>query len=213
MAETMRPGESKTVTVSASVGEAGLHGALILTRAELRRQDGSVLDLSPASAILRETVSASTGTGTVGSPPSFSAGGGPAGEDVYSIALGSGEASDLAANDYVRSSGSGRGGVYKVLSKASDTIKVHAATGEMDVANSDTLQKVTPTGNYTVDLDAFGYADMNGQGAVLVVEIAGLGADDRGDSPAVTTAFTDEHKTAFDLGAPLSLAFTTTQSV
>lgn len=202
---TVRPGQTTTLTIEAAIGEAGKHGALTITTCELRRSDGSVLDLTPASIILREQGTGGGGTGTVGSPPSFSAGGGPAGEDVYSVALGTGEASDISVGNYIRSTTANLGGVYKVLAKSSDTLKLHAGTGEMDIANGHAVEKVTPTGLYVADIDLT-YANLNGQDGVLVAEIVGSAAADRGNTPAVSTAFTDSRRMAMGVASPLALS-------
>lgn len=189
-----RPGES---LVRVAAGERGKHGAVRIQRAVLVRQDGTTATKTPGDTILREQATAVSPavTGTVGSNPTFSSGGGTGGKDVYSVPLGTGEGTDFAQGDFIRST-TGNGGVYEVDSVTGDTLKVFAGQNELDIGNGNTIETVTPEGVYggTVEVS---YSDLQGLNGTLEVVVQGLTSSVRNNKPAVATEFRDRKLDVF----------------
>ena len=94
-------------------------------------------------------------------PPTFSSGGGPMGEDICILTVD--DSSGFIVSDFLRARdrGHGLGHAYEILALPSGTvIHVHCgALADLDVADGDTVEEVTPSGvyvgNFEVDADTF----------------------------------------------------------
>lgn len=135
--------------------------------------------------------------------PTYTAGGGPSGENVYDVPVS--DSSGFTVGGYVRASGQpdGEGQVYEVLDKPDGTtVQVHCKSGGMDVVNGDTLEEVTPTGVYVGYLPFVVDTYMNaskptGEVRLIVTTVA------TGDDPKFSTS--SELVWTFDLELETSL--------
>ena len=193
----VRQGEKVDAPVLVKGPDTGKHGALIWTEARLYRDEGTSLDKTPADAILREDGRAVSPAveGAVQSGPTFSGGGGTGGADIYTVPLGTGEGASFSAGDYVRSKTAGKGGIYQIDTIATDTLSVFAGENEMDIANGDTVEKVTPEGWYKAEVEVT-YANLNGKQCYLEYEIDGETSTTRANKPALS-AVANERKNEF----------------
>ena len=188
----LKSGESVKVAVSGKAPESGKHGAITLTKATLFRSDGTSVDKTPADAILREQGTAVNPAveGTVQSAPSFSGGGGTGGMDIHSVALNTGEGASFSAGDYVRSKTAGKGAIYQIDTISTDTLNLFSAENEMDVANGDTIEKVTPEKWYRTSVDV-SFADLNGLQCELEYQVDGETSSTRVLKPAISQAINE----------------------
>lgn len=189
-----RNGETQ---VRLAVGESGKHGAVRVKRATLLRQDGTTVNKTPGDTIMREQAAATNPpvTGTVGSNPSFSSGGGTGGKDVYSVALGTGEGTDFSAGDYVRAQ-SGSGGVYEIDTITGDTLKVFAGTGELDISNGNTIETVVPEAVYGTGIEV-SQNELQGQNCTLEIVVMGQSSATRNNKPALAVSVEDRKLDAY----------------
>lgn len=191
---TSRAGE---LLIRVDVNETGKHGAVRIKRASLVRRDGTIANKTPGDVILREqAVAAQTPvTGVVGANPTFSSGGGTGGKDVYTVVLGSGEGAGFGPGDFIRSQAANLGGVYQIDSINADTLKVLAASGEMDIANGATVEKVVPEGCYGAAIEVSA-GELAGQNGTLEVVIQGQSSE-RGNKPALIASFEERKLEAY----------------
>lgn len=192
----LQPGQTGTFRFLQELQESGCHGAVRISSLKLNRSDGTALDLTPADVILREEAKAvsSPVETTVSGAPSFGAGGGTGGKDIYTVSVAS--ASGLAAGNFIRSKAAGKGGVYKIDSISGTDVKVFAGTAEMDIENGATIEKVTPEGWYAGQVNV-SYANLNGLHCVAEVDIDVLTSADRANKPAALAADNARVKSEF----------------
>lgn len=183
-----------------AVGESGKHGAIVIKSVTLFRADGTSADKTPAEKILREEAHATNPAveAAVSGAPVFGAGGGTGGADIYTLTVD--DSTGFAAGDLVRSQADGRQGVYEIDTVPDGThIKVFAATGEMDIQDTDTIETVLGEGIYrgTPGQAQVTYADLQAQQCELEIEFDALDANDRADKPAVSVGASPRVRQSF----------------
>lgn len=129
-------------------------------------------------------------TASVTASPSFSAGAGPIGEDVWDITVDS--TVGFTVGDFIRAAvqPDNQGQVYRVLSIPDGTsLIVHGKISGCDIVNGDTVEEVTPTGIYTGAFD-FVVDDFLDSGSTTGSLRVIAQTVDTGDAPAFDTVVT-----------------------
>ena len=198
MTMILKTGQSFSVPVYAVVDDNGAHGALTIKKATLQPEGGSAASVLPADAILREEAHPVNPAKerTVSGAPAYGAGAGTGGKNIYTITVTVDPTGEIGAGDFIRSKTAGKGGVYKVDTITTTEIKVFANTGEMDVVDTDVVEKVTPEGVYKAVVEVT-FADLAGAASELEIEVDGKTTAQRGNSPGLSAEVNDRKTESF----------------
>lgn len=142
-------------------------------------------------------------TAALTTDPTFSAGGGPAGEDICILTVD--DSSPFTVGDFLRTRGKGHGlgHVYEVLLLPSGAlIHVHCgALAELDVEDGDTVEEATSSGTYVgvIEIDVDTYFTVNDPRGEVRMSVT---TRNTGDAPAFSAA--EQFAWAWSLSLDLS---------
>lgn len=155
--ELVQTGTTKSVYLAVQTVPvlSGLAGAFVANEITLKMgTSGTVVDLLTALGTdplddLIELAKTDGNTAATTGVPTFSAGGGPSGEDIYIITVD--DSSPFTIGEYARASGKGPGAghVHKILALPSGLLMhLHASSTAFDIINGNTVEGVVPSGIY-----------------------------------------------------------------
>ncbi len=196
---TVQPGTTARlrIEVETDPAESGKAGAFELKEAVLSPAGGSPVDLMSLAApwvapamIERAYPTPSGGSASVTADPTYSAGGGPTGENVYIVDVD--DSSDFTVADISRAAdqGEGEGQGYEVLEIPDGThLHLHAKQAGFDIIDGDTVEGVEATGVYVgyFELDVDDYLSAAVTTAELHIVMVTVAT---GDDPKFNTAQT-----------------------